>query len=96
MEEGEPIGEEGTNMTNQPWMYALPAGIGRAIHQYDRYKDLKKMDRDWRKNTGRTYAYPTTGYDAMAYSGPANYLYESAVRGGTKLYKSSRSLMNHE
>ena len=86
---------DGINMAEY-WMYALPMGIGKAIHQYDRYKDLRQMDRDWRKNTGRSYAYATNAYEAQAFSGPANYLVESAVRAGTSLYKSSRSVMNYD
>lgn len=81
---------------NHPWMYAVPFGIGKTIHAYDRYKDLRQMQKDYYRNTGRTSKYPTSSYDSMAYSGPANYLYESAVRGGSKLYKSTRSLMDYD
>lgn len=80
----------------QAWMYAIPGGVGKAIHAYDRYKDLRQMQRDYYKNTGRTAKYPTSSYDSRAFAGPANYLTESVVHAGTKAYKTTRSLMNYD
>jgi hypothetical protein len=53
------------DMARQEWAYGIPF-LGGVISGYDKWKDFKSMDRDYQKNTGRYYKYPTQGYNAMA------------------------------
>ncbi len=46
-------------------LYAIPV-LGDYLYRLDRIQDLQKMDADYRRNTGRTYAYRTESYGARA------------------------------
>lgn len=46
-------------------LYAVPI-LGDYLYRADRIADLRKMDADYRRNTGRTYAYRTDSYGARA------------------------------
>lgn len=52
-------------MARQEWAYGIPY-LGGVISGYDKWKDFKAMDRDYQRNTGRYYKYPSQGYNAMA------------------------------
>lgn len=51
----------------QEWAYALPF-VGSYINRYDRMKDNFKRDADFKRNTGKDYAYSTDGYGAQAFT----------------------------
>ena len=53
------------DMARQEWAYGIPF-LGGVISGYDKWKDFKSMDRDYQKNTGRYYKYPSQGYNSMA------------------------------
>lgn len=46
-------------------LYSVPV-LGDYLYRADRIADLQKMDADYRRNTGRTYAYRTDSYGAKA------------------------------
>ena len=64
--EDQTIDAGGTKMARWTWSYALP-GVGDLFYNYDRMKDYNNMHKDYVRNTGRTYKYPTQGYEAQKY-----------------------------
>lgn len=53
-------------MSRWTWSYGLPI-VGDFFYNYDRMKDFNNMHKDYVRNTGRTYAYPTQGFEAQKY-----------------------------
>lgn len=51
----------------QEWAYALPF-VGSYLYRYDRMKDNFQRDKDFKRHTGRDYAYGTDGYGAQAFA----------------------------
>lgn len=91
-------------MARQEWSYGVPF-LGGVISGYDKWKDFKAMDRDYQRNTGRYYKYPSQGYNAMA-GNTARATLDTAISlgfraartagriGSSRNYGTTRSVMN--
>lgn len=71
----------GTKMARWTWSYALP-GVGDLFYNYDRMKDYDNMHKDYKSNTGRTYKYPTQGYEAQKYRAMGQVVSQALDYGG--------------
>lgn len=75
------IGAGGTEMSRWTWSYAIP-GVGDLFYNYDRMKDYDSMHKDYKSNTGRTYKYPTQGYEAQKYRAMGRVISQALDYGG--------------
>lgn len=78
-------------MARQEWMYALPFGFGDIVYNYDRMKDFNEMHKDFTRNTGRTYKYPTQGFNAQKYRSMALVI-DGALRSSSRAVTLGRKL----
>lgn len=88
---GEATDAGGIKMARQEWMYAIPGGIGDLVYNYDKMKDYNEKHKDYTRNTGRTYAYATDGFNAKKYRAMGSVI-NGALSVGSKFVSAGRKL----
>lgn len=58
MDAGDRTDTGGAGGIDMSWTYYIPFGIGTVFQDYDRYKEQKRWNADFTRNTGRTVKYP--------------------------------------